>query len=178
MARLNLLTAEEEIELSNRIRENDDQEAFETMVRANLGLVVFVCQKLPAWHLDGSMTHDDLVQDGNIALMQAVRTWKPQGYRFASYARKLIFSRVMRAVETQSLMIHIPVPVQERIRKIKKAESKLSQSLGRDPTTDEIAKASGFTPELVREHIIISQRQPVSLDAYAQENNRGDFEGE
>ena len=169
MARHNLLTAEQEIELSRRIRENDDQAAFETMVRANLGLAVFVAQKLPAWHLDGSLDHDDLIQEANIALMQAVRTWKPQGNRFATYARKLIHSRVMRAIENTGNMIRIPVPVQEDIRKIKKAEAALTQQLGREPTIDELSQKTKLSKDVVRDRLIVNQRQPVSLDAYHNE---------
>lgn len=171
MARHNLLTAEQEIELSRRIRENDDQAAFETMVRANLGLAVFVAQKLPAWHLDGCLDHDDLVQEANIALMQAVRTWKPQGHRFATYARKLIHSRVLRAIENTGNMIRIPVPIQEDIRKIKKAERDLTQQLGREPTIDEISQKTKLSKDTVRDRLIVNQRQPVSLDAYHNETD-------
>ena len=166
MARHNLLTTEQEIELSERIRQNDDQEAFETMVRANLGLAVYVAQKMPAWHIDGCLDHDDLVQEANIALMQAVRTWKPQGHRFATYARKLIHSRVMRAIENTGHMIRIPVPVQEDIRKIKKAEKDLTQQLGREPTIDELSERTKLSKDTVRDRLIVNQRQPVSLDAF------------
>ena len=72
----------------------------------------------------------------------------------------------MRAIENKGNMIHVPVPVQEQIRKIKKAESLLSQSLGRDPTIAEIAQFTKLRESMVRDRITISQRQPVSLDAF------------
>ena len=165
MAKARLLTAEEEIELSNRIQNHNDEEAFLTLFHANMGLSVYVVQKLPQWNLDSCMTRDDLIQEAHIALMRACRTWKPQS-RFASYARKLIHSQVMRAIENKGNMIHVPVPVQEQIRKIKKAESLLSQSLGRDPTIAEIAQFTKLRESMVRDRITISQRQPVSLDAF------------
>lgn len=171
MARQNLLTAEQEIELSVRIREQDDQKAFEAMVTANLGLAIYVVQKMPAWHLDGALDHDDLIQEANIALMQAVRTWKPQGYRFASYARKLIHSRVMRAIENTGNLIKIPVPIQEDIRKIKKAEGELIQQLGREPTVEELSDKTKMSKDIVRDRLIVNQRQPVSLDAYHHETD-------
>lgn len=164
-----LLTADEEIELARRIHEHGDEEAFESLVLANMGLVVFVVQKVPAWGLESCMTREDLIQEGNMALMHAARTWRPKS-RFASYARKIIYGHVMRAVENTGLMIHVPVPVQEQIRKIKKAETILTQSLGRTPTTAELAAKTGFCEAKVKDYLIVNQRQPVSLDVYANDN--------
>jgi RNA polymerase primary sigma factor len=173
-----LLTADEEIELARRIHEHGDEDAFETLVLANLGLVVFVVQKVPAWGLESCLTREDLIQEGNLALMHAARTWRPKS-RFASYARKIIYGHVMRAVENTGLMIHVPVPVQEQIRKMKKAETLLMQSLGREPTTAELATKTGFCEDKIKEYIIITQRQPVSLDVYANDNlpDDGDHNG-
>jgi RNA polymerase primary sigma factor len=173
-----LLTADEEIELARRIHQNGDEDAFEDLVRANLGLVVFIVQKLPAWSLDSCLTREDLIQEGNIALMRAARTWKPQS-RFASYARKLIFSQVMRAIENTGLMIHVPVPVQEQIRKVKKNETQLTQQLGRPPTVEEIAQKANLSAAKVKDCLIIHQRQPVSIDAYSNDNltDEGDSNG-
>ena len=159
------LTAEEEIELSRRIREEGSEAAFNQLVLANLGLVVYVVQKIPTWNLDSSLDRDDMVQEGNIALMRAARTWVPQT-RFATYARKLIYSQVMRAIENTGLLIHIPIPVQEDIRKIKKTENHLTQELCRDPTTEEVAARLGMPIEKVRDRYTVMQRQPISLDAF------------
>jgi DNA-directed RNA polymerase sigma subunit (sigma70/sigma32) len=97
--------------------------------------------------------------------MKAAHRWKPQG-RFASYARTLIKSQVLRAVENKALLIHVPVAVQEDLRKIKRVETELAQVLNRDPTTKEVAKLTGLTEQRVRDRLVVSQRQPVSLDAY------------
>lgn len=163
------LTAEEEIALAARIQEHGDEDAFNTLVTANMGLVVFVVQKIPSWNLDSCLSRDDMVQEGNLALMRAARTWKPQN-RFATYARKLIYSQVMRAIENTGQMIRIPVPVQEKIRKLKRTESQLVQQLGREPDANELSTATGMPLELVRDLLLVSQRQPISLDAYHREN--------
>jgi len=126
---------------------------------------VYIVQKLPQWDLNSSMTRDDLLQEGYIALMKAAHRWKPQG-RFASYARTLIKSQVLRAVENKALLIHVPVSVQEDLRKIKRVETELAQVLNREPTTKEVAKLTGLSENRVRDRLVVSQRQPVSLDAY------------
>ena len=170
------LTAEEEIALATRIQEHGDEEAFNTLVTANMGLVVFVVQKIPSWNLDSCLSRDDMVQEGNLALMRAARTWEPRN-RFATYARKLIYGQVMRAIENTGQMIRIPVPVQEKIRKLKKTESQLVQQLGREPSAEELSQASGMPLDQVRDLLLVSQRQPISLDAYHRENaTEGDEE--
>ena len=68
-------------------------------------------------------------------------------------------------------MIRVPVPVQEKLRKLKRAESKLAQALGDEPTAQELAEYSKMPLEQVRELLLISQRQPISLDAYHRENS-------
>ena len=159
-----LLTAQEEIDLHHRIAQGDE-EAHERLVEANMGLVVYIVQKLPQWDMAGSMTRDDLLQEGYTALMKAAHRWKPQG-RFATYARTVVKSQVLRAVENKNLMIHVPVAVQEDLRKIKRVETELAQVLNREPTTKEVAKLTGLSEGRVRDRLVVSQRQPVSLDAY------------
>lgn len=159
-----LLTAEQEIELHHRIVQGDE-EAHERLVEANMGLVVYIVQKLPQWDMAGSMTRDDLLQEGYMALMKAAHKWKPQG-RFATYARTVVKSQVLRAVENKALLIHVPVAVQEDLRKIKRVETELAQVLNREPTTKEVAKLTGLSENRVRDRLVVSQRQPVSLDAY------------
>ena len=159
-----LLTAQEEIDLHHRIAQGDE-EAHERLVEANMGLVVYIVQKLPQWDMAGSMTRDDLLQEGYMALMKAAHKWKPQG-RFATYARTVVKSQVLRAVENKNLMIHIPVAVQEDLRKIKRVENELAQVLNREPTPREVARLTGLSESRIRDRLVVSQRQPVSLDAF------------
>jgi len=158
------LTAEQEKELYRRMTEHHDEEAFEEFVAANMGLVVYVVKKLPHWNLCGSMEREDLIQEGNIALIHAVRTWEPT-HRFATYARNVIYGKVFRAIENQFHTIAIPVVVQERIRKLQKRRSELSQQLGREPTIKELVEATKWSEEDISELLSILQRQPISLDA-------------
>jgi RNA polymerase sigma factor (sigma-70 family) len=158
-----LLTFDEEKELRERML-HGDEEAFEKLVLANLGLAVYIVKRLPAWNLPGSMTREDLIQEANIALMGAIRTWKPT-HRLATYARGVIYSKVFRAIENGEHLIAIPVNVQEGIRRLYKAKTKLTQGLGREPTQKELVEASSLSDAQVRDLLLISQRQPISLDA-------------
>lgn len=148
--------------------QNGDEEAFEKLVLANLGLVVFVVKKLPQWNYAGSLERSDLISEGNIALMQAIRTWKPT-HRLATYARGIIYSRVYRAIEQQENLISVPVNVQERLRRLKKLSNTLTQHLGREPTIKELTEASSMPPEDVHNLLQVSNRQPISLDSLNKE---------
>lgn len=158
-----LLSFEEEKELHRRMVEHGDEEAFQQLVLSNLGLVVYVVKKLPHWNISSSMERSDLIQEGNIALMQAIRSWKPT-HRLATYARRIIFSKVFRAIENKEHLIAVPVNIQERIRGLYKARNTLTQTLGREPTQKELVEAFGRPAEEVHDLLLVSQRQPVSLD--------------
>lgn len=160
-----LLTAEQEKELHRRMVEHGDEDAFEQLVLANMGLVVYVVKKLPHWNLSSSMDRGDLIQEGNIALMHAIRTWKPT-HRLATYARRVIYSKVFRAIENKEHLIAIPVNIQEGIRGIYKTRNELTQSLGREPTQKEIVEASKLPSKTVHDLLQVSQRQPISIDAF------------
>lgn len=162
------LTADQEIGLAI-LAQGGDEEALETFFRANQGLAMYTVQKMPQWAVEAGLTRDDLIQEAYIALLHAIQTWKPEK-RFATYARKVITGRVRRAVENNSQLIRVPVPVQEDIRKVKAAQAKLHQALGREPTVKEIAKQVNRPQEWVRDRMVISQRQPISLDAYKRDN--------
>ena len=110
-----------------------------------------------------------------MALMKAANRWKPQG-RFATYARTLIKSQVLRAIENKALIIHVPVAVQEDLRKIKRVETELTQVLNREPTPREVARITGLSESRVRDRLIVSQRQPISLDAIKKDTKDNDEE--
>lgn len=140
-----------------------------------MGLVVYIVQKLPQWDVFSSMTRDDLLQEGYLALMKAAHKWKPQG-RFATYARTVVKSQVLRAIENKALMIHVPVAVQEDLRKIKRVESELTQVLNRAPTPREIARITGLSESRVRDRLVVNQRQPISLDVMKKDTKDSDEE--
>lgn len=154
-----LLSADEELELHHRMI-NGDEDAFQRLVLSNLGLVVYVVKQLPQWNYSSSMERADLIQEGNIALMQAIRSWKPT-HRLATYARRVIYSKVFRAIETKEHLIAIPVNVQESLRRLYKTRNTLTQQLGREPTQKELTDAFGGP---VHDLLLVAQRQPISLD--------------
>lgn len=162
------LTAEQEISLAT-LAQNGDEAATERMFSANQGLAMYTVQKMPQWAVEAGLNRDDLIQEAYIALLHAIQTWKPDK-RFATYARKVIMGRVRRAVENSSQLIRVPVPVQEDIRKVKAAQAKLHQLLGREPSLTEVAQLLDEHTDWVKDRIVVSQRQPVSLDAYKRDN--------
>ncbi|MCM8770400.1 MAG: RNA polymerase sigma factor RpoD/SigA [Candidatus Omnitrophica bacterium] len=140
-----LLTPEEEIELSKRIKKGD-KEAWQKMVQANLRLVVSIAKKYT--HLGLPLM--DLIEEGNVGLMKAVQKFNPKkGFRFSTYAAWWIKQSISRAVGEQSKMIRVPAYMQELIGRWKKANEALTQKLKRPPQNKEIAKKMGVSVETV-----------------------------
>ena len=137
-ARYPLLTAVEEVQLAKRI-EQGDSEARERMVVANLRLVVYLACRHPH---RGDLSLHDLIQDGIVGLITAVERfdWR-RGCRFSTYACWWIRQMIDRGTTAQ---IGVPFHVREAGRRIKAAERKLEQRLGRAPTEQELAAATGL----------------------------------
>ena len=132
-----LLTAEQEGQLSRRIREHSDHVAREQMIQANLRLVV----KIAKDYSNRGMTLGDLVAEGNLGLMRAVEEFDPDaGVRFSTYAAWWIKQTIKRALINAGQPIHIPAYLAKLISKWRRAASQLEASLGRPPTTEEMAR--------------------------------------
>jgi RNA polymerase primary sigma factor len=147
IARHPLLTAAEEVTLSKRV-ERGDLAAKERMINSNLRLVVSVAKR----YQGHGVPLLDLVQDGCIGLNRAVEKfdWR-KGYKFSTYATWWIRQAVQRSVANQAKTIRVPVHVHERRQKLRRAAQRLQVELGRDPTPEELANASGLRVDHVIE---------------------------
>lgn len=134
--KLALLTPEEEIALSVKIRKGD-KKARHKMIQANLRLVISIAKKYS--HLGVSMM--DLIEEGNLGLMKAVEKFNPKkGYRFSTYGAWWIRQYVSRAIANQGKTVRMPVYVIELLMRYKKVTENLTSSLKRKPKLNEIAK--------------------------------------
>jgi RNA polymerase primary sigma factor len=135
-------------------------EARRQLIEANLRLVVSIAKH----YVGNGLALFDLIQEGNIGLIRAVKDFKPElGHKFSTYATYWIRQGITRALSDQARTIRKPNHMCERRTKIQKIETVLTMSLGRDPTVEEIARAAGYTVEQVfrtREAFMI----PLSLD--------------
>ena len=159
-------------ELEETIRDGED--AQEHLIRANARLVVSIAKK----YVGRGVPFLDLIQEGNIGLIRAVRKFEYQrGHKFSTYATWWIRQAVSRAVADQGRTIRVPVHMGDQINKLLRVSSAMAQDLGRDPTLDELAERLETEPERVAELIEISRR-PVSLEEPTNEEQDaeiGDF---
>ncbi len=131
-----LLTAQQEKQLSRRVREHSDPVAREQMIAANLRLVVKIAKE----YSNPGMTLSDLVAEGNIGLMRAVEDFNPDaGVRFSTYAAWWIKQSIKRALINAGQPIHIPAYLAKLITKWRRAARKLEARLGRPATNEEMA---------------------------------------
>mgnify|MGYP002654562179 CR=1 FL=1 len=164
-----VLTKDEEYKLWQDMN-SGNKRAKEKLIRHNLRFVILVVKAKPYW-VNGSVPMDDLIQFGNMGLMEAVKKWIPQkSAKFASFARPFIERYVNRGIENTQNIIRLPVNISEEIRKMKYHEHKLCQNLGREPTYDEIAGSVGTTVKRITYIKALVEREPISLEAVVSQN--------
>jgi RNA polymerase primary sigma factor len=168
-----LLTASEEVALAKRI-ERGDAAAKERMINSNLRLVISIAKR----YQGNGLPLFDLVQEGVIGLNRAAEKfdWR-RGYKFSTYATWWIRQACQRALSGQSTTIRIPSHVNERRGKIARARRRLELELGRAPTRQELADATGLAPKHVDEALDAAEA-PVSLNQRVgsdEDNELGDL---
>ena len=196
--RVSLLTAQEEVELAQRMeagdfaRErlecegqslplddvytlqdlaDDGEAAQEHLVRANVRLVISVAKK----YIGRGVPFLDLIQEGNIGLIRATNKFEYQrGHKFSTYATWWIRQAVSRAVADQGRTIRVPVHMGDQLNRMRRFQLQLTQELGRDPSIAELASGMETTPDKVEDLMEISRR-PVSLEAPIDEDGDSTF---
>ena len=187
MARVPLLSTEEEVELARRLEAGnaaraemarldgslddearlvleaiveDGKAARDHLIKANTRLVVSIAKK----YMGRGVHFLDLIQEGNLGLMKAVEKFDyTRGYRFSTYATWWIRQTITRAIADQGRTIRVPVHMSDRIRRLYKTARQLEQEHGRKPTAEEIAERMGLEPRKVQWMLKVSWR-PMSLE--------------
>ncbi|WP_405343392.1 RNA polymerase sigma factor RpoD [Ruminococcus sp.] len=159
IGKIELLNAEQERDIAQRMADGDE-DAKEMLINSNLRLVVSIAKK----YMNRGLSLLDLIQEGNIGLIKAVDKFDyTKGFKFSTYATWWIRQAITRAIADQARTIRIPVHMVETINKLTRVQRQLVQDLGREPTTEELAKEMGMEPAKIREIQKISQ-DPISID--------------
>ncbi|MFI5148667.1 MAG: RNA polymerase sigma factor RpoD/SigA [Bacteroidia bacterium] len=160
IGRVELITAEEEVELARRIKAGD-QAALEKLTKANLRFVVSVSKQ----YQNQGLSLPDLINEGNLGLIKAAQRFdETRGFKFISYAVWWIRQSILQALAEQSRIVRLPLNKIGSINKINKTFAKLEQEFEREPSMDEIAVALELSPEDIKESMKNHGRH-VSMDA-------------
>lgn len=160
IGRVDLITAQEEVELAQRIKAGDNA-ALERLVKANLRFVVSVSKQ----YQNQGLTLPDLINEGNLGLIKAAQRFdETRGFKFISYAVWWIRQSILQALAEQSRIVRLPLNKIGSINKINKAFSNLEQTYGRPPTVQEIADELEITINEVKQSMENSGRH-LSMDA-------------
>jgi RNA polymerase primary sigma factor len=164
------LTPQQEIELAEKIKKGDAA-ARERMINSNLRLVVTIAHD----YANLGLPLLDLISEGNIGLTKAVERFDPgKGAKLSTYAMWWIKQSIKRALADQSKTVRLPVHLGEKLAKMRRVASQMSDELGREPTDDELGEELGIASEKVARLKSVGVR-PASLDAPVGEDDSTEF---
>jgi len=160
IGKVELLSAEKEVELAKRIRKGDRQ-ALEELIKANLRFVVSVSKQ----YQNQGLSLPDLINEGNLGLIKAAQRFdETRGFKFISYAVWWIRQSILQALAEQARIVRLPLNKIGSINKINRTFSKLEQEFQREPTPEEVAGILETSSDMVEEAIKVSNHH-VSMDA-------------
>ncbi len=160
IGKVELLSAEEEVDLAKRIRKGD-KEALNTLIKANLRFVVSVSKQ----YQNQGLSLPDLINEGNVGLIKAAQRFdETRGFKFISYAVWWIRQSILQSLAEQARIVRLPLNKIGSLNKINKVFSELEQQYEREPSINEIAEALELSPRDVKESMINSGRH-ISMDA-------------
>jgi len=164
VSKIDMITAEEEVELAQRIREGD-QLALEKLTKSNLRFVISVAKQ----YQNQGLSLSDLINEGNVGLVKAAKRFdETRGFKFISYAVWWIRQSILQAIAEQARVVRLPLNKIGDISKIKKASIHLEQVHQRQPTAEEIAKELDISVRKV-ESSLKNSNKSLSMDAPFQE---------
>src|SRR5210317_2213097 len=160
IGKVDLITADEEVELARRIKKGDSV-AMEKLIKANLRFVVSVGKQ----YQNQGLSLPDLINEGNLGLIKAAQRFdETRGFKFISYAVWWIRQSILQALAEQARIVRLPLNKIGSINKINKTFNELEQQFEREPTTNEIAKLMETKPEIVEDSLNLAGTH-VSMDA-------------
>lgn len=160
IGKVELLSAEKEVELAKRIKKGD-RKAMETLIKANLRFVVSVAKQ----YQNQGLSLSDLINEGNLGLIKAAERFdETRGFKFISYAVWWIRQSILQALAEQARIVRLPLNKIGSINKINRAFNQLEQEYQREPTVEEIAELMEAKPDLVEDALSFSNTH-VSMDA-------------
>jgi len=160
IGKVELLSAENEVEMAKRIKKGDRQ-AFETLIKANLRFVVSVAKQ----YQNQGLSLPDLINEGNMGLIKAAERFdETRGFKFISYAVWWIRQSILQALAEQARIVRLPLNKIGSISKINKTFTLLEQEFQREPTNEEMAEILNTSTELIEDSLSISNTH-MSMDA-------------
>ena len=167
IGKIKLLSADEELEVAKKIKEQNSEEAKKVLVNSNLRLVVSIAKK----YIGRGLNFLDLIQEGNMGLMRAAEKFDySKGYKFSTYATWWIQQAITRAIADKSRLIRLPVHMIETLSKIKKISMDLTIENGTAPTKEEIAYKIGMPVQKLTA-LIESAQGTISIESPANQKD-------